>query len=84
MQPANYIAGFPTHPCASDSGSRRRSSRLCFVAYQDRVIQLPPDPPPGPPVFVSPELASPPAFHFSGIFLNGSFFMSRPILLANE
>lgn len=56
MQPANYIAGFPTHPCVSDSGSGRRNSRLCFVAYQDRVIQLPPDPPPRPPVFVSPSL----------------------------
>lgn len=46
MQPANYIAGFPTHPRFSDSGSGQEEQPALLVAYQDRVIQLTPDPPP--------------------------------------
>lgn len=73
MQPANYIAGFPTHPCSSDSGSGQEEQPLCFVAYQDRAIQLTPDPPPPASVFVNQSLPHHPLSISPEFFFNGSF-----------
>jgi hypothetical protein len=76
MQPANYIAGFPTHPCFSDSGGGAggaAGSALWLIRtglFSSHPTRLP-----QPPVFVSQSLhhlplsISPEFFFLTALFL---------------
>lgn len=85
MQPANYIAGFPTHPCFSDSGSgqEEQPALLCALSGPGYSAHTRPASPSLLSLLTRACITS--RFPFlRNFFFNGSFFMSRSILLANE